>query len=376
VKAQFVIDSLLKTIEANNKSIKSSAKYWQAKGEEFKSGLTPYDPQVDYDYMYGSPIGAGNQRDFAITQRFDFPTVYRRKKFLSGVQIQQTEKQQQVHRQEILLHAKLIALELIYLNKKALELSQRLNNTSELVNNLQKKIDQGELIVLDLNKAKLQLLNIRNDIALNTNLIQTITTKLTELNGGIPIEVAETTYPIVPPLTEFSILDSRIEANDPVLKIYQLDIDIMRKQLLVQKSLVLPKIETGYHSQGILGQRYKGLHAGITIPLWENNNKIKAAQANLDYAIANAETQFNKHRLENKGYYNQMVGKYNALIEYKQMLSSISNTTLLNKALNLGNITLIQYFYEENFYYSSNEKYLQLELEFHQAAANLYKFQL
>jgi outer membrane protein TolC len=242
VKAQFVIDSLLKTIEANNKSIKSSAKYWQAKGEEFKSGLTPYDPQVDYDYMYGSPIGAGNQRDFAITQRFDFPTVYRRKKFLSGVQIQQTEKQQQVHRQEILLHAKLIALELIYLNKKALELSQRLNNTSELVNNLQKKIDQGELIVLDLNKAKLQLLNIRNDIALNTNLIQTITTKLTELNGGIPIEVAETTYPIVPPLTEFSILDSRIEANDPVLKIYQLDIDIMRKQLLVQKSLVLPKI--------------------------------------------------------------------------------------------------------------------------------------
>jgi outer membrane protein TolC len=150
----------------------------------------------------------------------------------------------------------------------------------------------------------------------------------------------------------------------------------MRKQLLVQKSLVLPKIETGYHSQGILGQRYKGLHAGITIPLWENNNKIKAAQANLDYAIANAETQFNKHRLENKGYYNQMVGKYNALIEYKQMLSSISNTTLLNKALNLGNITLIQYFYEENFYYSSNEKYLQLELEFHQAAANLYKFQL
>jgi outer membrane protein TolC len=150
----------------------------------------------------------------------------------------------------------------------------------------------------------------------------------------------------------------------------------MRRQLLVQKALVLPKIETGYHSQGILGQSYKGVHAGITIPLWENKNKVKAAQANLDFANANAETQVIGHRLENKVYYDKMVGRLNALQEYKQMLSSITNTDLLNKALRLGQITMIQYFYEENFYYSSFDKYLQLELEYQQAVANLYKFQL
>jgi hypothetical protein len=37
---------------------------------------------------------------------------------------------------------------------------------------------------------------------------------------------------------------------------------------------------------------------------------------------------------------------------------------------------MIQYFYEENFYYSSYDKYLQLELEYQQGIANLYKFQL
>jgi outer membrane protein TolC len=376
VNAQSTIDSVLKTVEANNKSIQSSTKYWKAKGEEFKSGLTPYDPQVDYDYMYGSPIGAGNQRDFAITQRFDFPTVYSRKKSLSGAQIRQTEIQQQVQRQEILLQAKLTSLELIYLNKKASELNRRLAHTSDLVNDYQKKMAQGDAIVLDINKAKLQLLNIRNDIALNNNLIQTTTTKLIEINGGIPLMVADTSYPISVDVPEFIIIDSIIEANDPVLKIYQHDIEIMRRQLLVQKALVLPKIETGYHSQGILGQSYKGVHAGITIPLWENKNKVKAAQANLDFANANAETQVIGHRLENKVYYDKMVGRLNALQEYKQMLSSITNTDLLNKALRLGQITMIQYFYEENFYYSSFDKYLQLELEYQQAVANLYKFQL
>lgn len=48
-------------------------------------------------------------------------------------------------------------------------------------------------------------------------------------------------------------MDSLIEANDPLLKVYEQEKEIEQKQITVQKSLNLPKIETGYHSQGILG---------------------------------------------------------------------------------------------------------------------------
>ncbi|MFN5790331.1 MAG: transporter, partial [Bacteroidota bacterium] len=264
INAQSIIDSVLKNVEKNNKSIQSNAKFWQAKGEEFKTGLTPYDPQIEYDFLFGSPAGAGNQKDFSITQRFDFPTTYRRKNSLSVSQVLHTEMQQQVHRQEILLQAKLITLELIFLNKKAVELHRRLTNTSELVNDYQKKMIQGDAIILDLNKAKLQWLNIRNDPSLNNHLIQANTTKLTELNGGIPLVVTDTIYPSEVALPEFSVLDSMIKANDPVLKIFQQEIEIMQRQLLVQKAMVLPKIETGYHAQSILGQSYQGVHTGIT----------------------------------------------------------------------------------------------------------------
>ena len=40
INAQSIIDSVLKNVEKNNKSIQSNAKFWQAKGEEFKTGLT------------------------------------------------------------------------------------------------------------------------------------------------------------------------------------------------------------------------------------------------------------------------------------------------------------------------------------------------
>src|SRR5687768_2888233 len=117
--AQATIDSVLKQIERNNKDLESNEKYWQARRAEFKTGLTPYDPQVEYDYLFGTPVGAGNQKDFSVTQRLDYPTVYRRKRNLSDQQIAQAELQQQVYRQDVLLEAKLLTLQIIYLNKNA-----------------------------------------------------------------------------------------------------------------------------------------------------------------------------------------------------------------------------------------------------------------
>lgn len=374
--AQSSIDSVVKQVERNNKSIQSNKKYWVAKQAEFKTGLTPYDPQVEYDYLFGSPVGAGNQKDFSITQRLDFPTVYKRKKELSGQQIAQTNLQQQVYRQDILLEAKLLTLQIIYLKKKGAELNRRLTSTQKLVQDYQKKLDKGDVIILDVNKAKLQLLNIKNETALNENEKQVILTKISELNGGILVTINDSIYPFIPIIPGFEILDSTIETNDPIIKVYEQEKKILQQQIAVQKAMNLPKIETGYHSQGILGQSYRGVHAGITIPLWENKNKLNAIKSNLEYAGSNAETHRLNHRLENKQFYDQLDVRLKMVKEYKELLATLNNTVLLNKALALGQITIIQYFYDESFYFTAYDKFLQSEWEYQQAVARLYKFQL
>jgi len=376
VIAQNSVDRVVKQVERNNKSIQTNKKYWQAKQSEFKTGLTPYDPQVEYDYLFGSPVGAGNQKDFAVTQRLDFPTVYKRKKELSGRQIAQTSLQQQVFRQDILLEAKLLAVNVIYLNKKDAELNRRSINTQKLVQDYQKKLDKGDVIILDVNKAKLQLLNIQNEVKLNENEKQVLLTKISELNGGIPVTINDTIYPFIPAIPEFEILDSTIEENDPILNVYEQEKLILQQQIAVQKGMNLPKIETGYHSQGILGQSYRGFHAGITIPLWENKNKVNTAKANLEYAKSSAETHRLNHRLENKQNYDLLDVRLKMVKEYKELLSTLNNTVLLNKALSLGQITIIQYFYDESFYFTAYYKYLQAEWEYQQAVIRLFKFEL
>jgi outer membrane protein TolC len=138
----------------------------------------------------------------------------------------------------------------------------------------------------------------------------------------------------------------------------------------------LPRLETGYRSQGILGQRYKGFHIGVIVPLWENKHKVNAAKQNFEYAVLNAESNKLKYRAEIREYYDLLEIRRKMLLEYRELLATLNNSTLLNKALDLGQITVVQYFYDESFYFTAYDKYLQTEWEYQQALARLYKFQL
>ncbi|MEJ7694473.1 TolC family protein [Daejeonella sp.] len=376
VYSQTGVDSLLSQVGRNNKAIQANREYQLARKAEFKTGLTPYNPKVEYDYLSGSPASAGNQRDFTVTQQLDFPTVYRSKRKLSDQQSIQSDLQHRVFTQDILLNAKLEALELIHLNKQSLELKRRLSRTNQLVSDFQKKLDKGDAIILDVNKARLQLLNIRQDVMMNDNAIRQTLTRLKEFNGGTDVTLTDTIYPPVTVLPDFKTLDSLIERNDPILQVFEQEQLIRQQQITVQRRLNLPKIETGYHSQGILGQTYKGIHGGISIPLWENKNRIKAAEANLSYANFNAVNHKLEHQLENRQYFDQLEVRRSAMAEYRTLLSSLNNVALLDKALRYGQITIIEYAQDESFYFDSYSKYLQLEAEYHKALARLYKYTL
>ena len=376
IKAQNSIDNVLSEIAKNNKSIIANQQYWEAKKLQYKTGLTPYNPSVEYEYLIGSPANAGNQTDFFVLQSFDFPTSYIKKKQVANQQIAQTDFQIASYRQDILLKAKQYCIELVYLNKKQAELARRLQNAKKLYNDYQKKLDKGDASSLDVNKAKLQRLNLQNDLRLNTSQINQHNQKLTELNGGTVIAFNDTIYPLIPIIPDFQTLESAIEANDPILKSFQQQKEINLKKVELSKALSLPKMETGYRSQAILGQKYQGAHFGISIPLWENKNTVKFQKAQVLFSELQVEQHKNEHYHETKQLYEKYQNLKTTVEEYQELLSTINNTELLEKALQLGEISSIEYFMEIGYFYSSYDRYLQLEKEYHQVIAELFKYQL
>lgn len=374
--AQSNIDSLLSQIHSTNSQIAANTKYWDAKGMEYKTGLTPMNPFIEYDYLFGSPAGLGNQQELSITQQVDFPTVYSRKKDLSNELVSQAQMQKQVFKQDVLLETKLLLLDLTYLNSKESQLLGREQKAAEFLEEYEQKLQQGDASLLDINKIKLQYLNVKNDLLLLQNEKQILLTRLAEFNGGVWVEFNDTIYPGIPLIPDFDILDSLIESNDPLIALYEQEKRVQEQQVSLQKSLNLPKIEAGYHGQTILDTRLQGIHAGITVPLWENKHKVKAAEANVDFASANIQLHRLEHRLENRRLYDLLSVRQSVMNEYEQLLGTMSNTLLLDKALRLGEITIIQYFLEQTYFYTAHDKNEQLKLEYYKAVAELYKFTL
>ena len=375
-RAQQAVTEVLQQVAANNKALQAAGRYREARKLEHATGLNPQDPFVEYDYFNGQPAEAGNQREFAVTQRIDFPTAYGRKRRVSSLQKAQEDYRYALQRQDILLEAQQTALRLVYLNRQASVLQSRYQDYEDLYRRFQKSTRLGEGNVLDENKARVRLLDIRTSLQANEARRRGLAERLTELNGGQPIVLPDTLFGAVPAVPDFETLDSLIEATDPRLKTLEQQVRVQEERVRLAKALALPKLEVGYRYQGILGQTYQGVHAGVSIPLWERRNSVNTQQAYSQYAQAELEAERLAHRQEVK----QLYEEYRVLLEslqgYRDVMARPGNLRLLEKALRLGEITAAEYFMELSFFYDTYDKYLELESDVHQRAAELLRYTL
>lgn len=374
--AQGSIDDILAEISKNNKTIQATAQFYDAKNLQYKTGLTPDNPTVEYDFLAGSPVNAGKQHDLTISQQFDFPTTYIRKKQLAKIQTAQSEFLLSATRQDILLEAKKVCIGLVYLNKLRQQLMQLKQNTEKILTDFQTKLEKGDGNILDVNKARLQLIEIRKQSQQNISDITQHNQKLMALNGGNQITFADTTYQIPPSFPTFEELEHEYENADPLRKILEQEKAITQKQLELSKAMWLPKMELGYHYQGILGQTYNGIHTGISIPIWENKNTVKLQQSRLLHNELEIEDHRTAHFYTIKSLYEKYINLKISLSEYQTIFNTLNSTPLLNKALALGEINTITYFAEINFYNTAHYNYFQTEKEYYEVIAELYKYQL
>ncbi len=375
MNGQTSLDSALVSIENNNPTLAARRQYWEAKKLEFQTGIGLSNPKMEFQYLFGSPAEAGDQIEFLAVQAFDFPSVYKQRRELAKVQAGQSVYNIAIDRQHILLDAKLTGIELVYRKKLQAFTTARQQALQKLVADFQKKLDEGNGNILDLNKAKLQLLQV-------TQLLRTVeaeavelSSHLVQLNGGIAVEV-DTAYP---DLTDVLLVEQIIaedELIDPFRQVLIQEQRIAERELALAKTWKLPKFEAGYRHQGILGQRFNGIHAGITLPLWEQKNRVAQRESEIVYKGLELRDHINTYAFTRKKQFELQASYKTLLDEYNSSFSSISSIRLLDKALALGEITIIDYFLETSFYYNAMTQFLETEKKYHEALAKLYAYKL
>ena len=370
------IESILKQVEQNNQELKAMSEYAESKRFELQSGNNPPDPQFETFYLPFGEHSAGDYTEFQVSQTFEFPTVYSARGSLIKQQTAQLELQYRAKRQDILAETKGYCLNLIYLNKRLDTESLRVEQARQVFDQVQELYEKEQVGILELNKAKVAWMQVQFKIQQIENDKKNTELLLTNLNGGSEINFSFGEYSATLVLAGKAAIWQEKQVQDPELMKLKQQEAIAQQSLNLAKNKSLPNLTAGYNSQGVAGERFYGIYAGVTIPLWSNRNKVKAAQSQKDYqqSFTSARTQ-QAYAIFEKQYndYEIMLSKFQ---EYEATLSGLNSDELLLQAYQLGDLSFLEYYMELQFYRQAYDAMLDMQYRLYISQNQLLKHQL
>lgn len=275
------IDDVLHQIEANNKELQANAQLISSQKLENKAENNLPDPTLSYAHLWDSKNSGETVGELVVSQSFDFPTLYATRGKMNRLKTGALDAQSTAFRQQILLQAKEICLDIIMLQRQQVLLNERLKNAEDLSAMYAKRLSTGDANILETNKINLELLNVRTESRMNLTALNNKLKELTALNGNQPLganvdalRLAE--YPAVPLPKDFKQVCDELIAADASLQSLNGESAAARKQISANKQGWLPKLELGYRRNTESGHPLNGVVVGFSFPIFENRNKVKS----------------------------------------------------------------------------------------------------
>ena len=341
---QLTLDEAISFGLSNNGNVKSAEteiKRLEAlKGTSFNLGKT------DVGVQYGQYNSFENDFAFSIDQKFQFPTVYSSRNGLAKANIQAGKFDKAITENELIKEIKLSWYQLTYLmDKNKLLLYQDSMYVKFLkAANLRYQTEAGTLLEKVTAESKVtavKALIIQNeaDIKGYKKRLQTL------LNSPSPVDIINGFNP----KKELKLtLDTAIVSSNPNLGYLTNLITIREKEKAVNKAQFLPDFSIGYFNQSLIGsynvngseqfygrsQRFTGIQATISIPIWAKPDlaRIKAAKLNQQ----KAQTEADYYQTVLLGEYERVVQDY---LKYKYTIETYETNALPQAELILSNST-------------------------------------
>lgn len=375
VAAQDDINNILRQVEKNNPELKANKEFLRAEIWQTKGTNNLANPNLSYTHTWDSKNGNETEKEIEVSQSFEFPTAYISRRNANKKTINALEYNYQEQRQNILLQAKEICLDIIMLNQQSSLLKERMKYANELSAAYDKMLNAGDASSLEVNKIKLELLNLQTELTINNSALKTKLAELTLLNGSHPVSLANKDYP-TEELPTYDLLREEVVGSNNQLKSSQNEYEAAVKQIAVNRAGWMPNLELGYkHNTGV-GLRSNGLMVGISIPIFNNRGKVSSAKANAlgkSYAYDMVKLSVESQIYQAYQEASIMKGQIDA---YSNTLDVDNMLALLQKALEGGELSVTAYFIEVATAYQSLENYTTIQNIYHKQLAKMYKHRL
>lgn len=372
--AQSPIESILQSVADNNNSIKATQQDVSAAQTELSAENCLENTSFEFEYLWAEKqVPGGNKYGFSIMQGFDFPTVYGQRRNLINAQNALGTSQVNYVRQSVLLEARNLYIKVVYLNKQIELVAEREKIARALVDMYKTRLEAGDASRLEVNKVEINRLSQSSQLKMLINERQGAIADLVACNGGeaLPISAKQMVqYPIMAMPASLEEVKAQWQEADANLNMIRKQQQVAESFSAVSKEGWIPKFELGYKQAYEVGDMFYGLAVGVSLPLFKTSNEVKTAQAralslSLQSDVANAELTAEVSQL-----YNEATTLSAALEDYA-LLTEQNNRELLLKALEAGQISLIEYMSDIAQLNEAEENLLMLEYQYHIALSNL-----
>lgn len=371
LNAKTTVQTAITDIERNNITLKALRKACDAEKIGNATGNYLEDPEVEFSYSWGSPADIGTRQDISVTQSFDIPTILGKKRKVAEMKNEMAEWQYRADRMNILLEARLLLIDMIYYNKMLLELAKRKTSAQAIMDAQKLRLDKGDGNILEYNNARMMFSTVEVETEQMETERNAVHRQLVRLNGGSDVTVDLYEFePISLPL-DFSEWFERKAETIPALAYMASSTALSKKELSVAKAMRFPAVSIGYVRENTLGQYYHGVSVGMSIPLWNRKNTVRQAKVAAEAAQYRQDNAVSQYRGQLEVLYNRTSGLRKTVEEYRLMLRETSSEALLAKALDAGEISVIEYSVQMGAYYELADKALAAERECQKAFAEL-----
>lgn len=335
-----------------------------AKDLETRTIANAPDPSIEGDYMW-MPEGVDNRWNVAIGYEFEWPGVYKSRRELGKAMREANAADADAGIYEKYVEILKEIGTYLYAERR-IEMMRHIQLATDSLHSASVRATKGgQMSRLDLSKITLEQGRVNTLIANLEAEKSGSEGNLKTLNGGYDCTALLNSIDRTWVMTPTHSLEEYLEEarTNPQLKKAISELEVAERNIGVAKAEGLPGISVGYHHDFEDAMHFNGATLGVSIPLFSNRGKVKAAQAAKAVAEYQVTVTTDKVESEITALYDEVQLIDQALKVPMEVFATTDYNTLLLKAYRGGELSLTDYLQERSWFSEAHLDLLELQYQ-------------
>lgn len=371
--AQESVGNILEMVAKDSPRLKAASEATRADQADNARIRSLEAPEFEVGVLWGND-NVGNRNDISITQSFDLATLSGKKGNLATALDLQSSLRYQAELTDVIYDARILLSDIVYYNNLIETLTSYQSAMEVLLNKTERSLLAGEATAMDMGKVRLHLSSARTATSMAVTERTALIESLRTISGHSDVDFTGFSFECDKPSGDIDSWLNAVVENNPIMLYAESRVRSDELQLDIDKMAWAPKLDVGYMAELARDEKYRGVTVGVSIPLWSNAQNVRRSRAVVSQARADGEWQRQELMTRATNAWNRAHTLDRIASESQTALEQSDTRALLDRALESGELSVLDYLLELGMYYDAVKENLKVQQEYHHALSDLARY--